>query len=235
MTDRTIGSDTASGTAATDDAPAQGAAGGVFPALSAEESARRKRAFLDRLPDGEVWFFGYGSLMWNPGFDYLECAMARVSGFNRSFCVYSQRYRGTPDRPGLVLGLDRGGECVGMAYRGCASRVPDTVDYLWEREMVTGVYDPTVVRVALNCGRQPDCQAFVVNRAHPQYAGHLSEVERARMIAHAAGGRGSNREYLKNTVGHLVGLGVGDPGLERLERHVAALAPADDPDTLAAQ
>lgn len=206
-----------------DETPRQGPASGVFPALDPEERERRKRAFLECLPQDEVWFFGYGSLMWNPGFDHLECAKAHLVGFRRSFCVFSHRYRGTPERPGLVLGLDRGGECVGMAFRVCGSRLQDVVDYLWEREMVTGVYDPTAVRVRLDCGRQPVCHAFVVNPGHPQYAGHLSDADRARMIAEAAGGRGPNREYLRNTVSHLTGLEVVDPWLEHLERRVAEI------------
>ena len=202
---------------------------GTYPALSETESNRRKDAFLAQLPPSEdVWFFGYGSLMWDPGFDHLEAAIAELQGWHRSFCVLSHRYRGSPDRPGLVLGLDNGGTCTGMAYRVCGvSQLADVVEYLWVREMVTGIYDPTAVPAILQGGNSTTCWAFVVNRAHPQYMGDLPQAERADMIAHAVGGRGPNIEYLDNTVERLAALGVDDPGLGQMRTAVMQAAGAD--------
>src|SRR3546814_4674238 len=130
-----------------------------------------------RIPPGEdMWVFGYGSLMWNPGFPHVERETALLRGFHRRFCVYSHRYRGTPERPGLVLGLDHGGSCRGIAFRVPATEVADTLVYLWEREMVTGVYRPTMLTVGLPGGAMRAC-GFVVDRRHRQYCGRL-ELDR---------------------------------------------------------
>jgi len=203
---------------------------GSYPALSEEESESRKRAFLADLPPREdVWFFGYGSLMWDPGFDHLEAAVADLDGWHRSFCVLSHRYRGSPERPGLVLGLDQGGRCAGMAYRVCGvSQLKEAVDYLWVREMVTGIYDPKPVPVILDGTRKTSCWAFVVNPDHPQYMGHLEKTERAGMIAHAIGGRGPNIEYLDNTLDRLASMGVEDTGLGEMRRFVGSALEAGE-------
>jgi glutathione-specific gamma-glutamylcyclotransferase len=171
----------------------------------------------------DLWIFGYGSLMWDPGFAYAEAQPALLRGYHRSFCVYSRRYRGTPDRPGLVLGLDRGGACKGVAFRVPAADVETALHYLWEREMQKGTYRLKEVPIEIPGGRI-EAQAFVVDRAHPSYAGRLSPDETARLILQGNGGRGSCRQYLENTVCALRKLGLVDGPLHRLEEKVKAFA-----------
>ena len=170
-----------------------------------------------------VWLFAYGSLMWNPEFPYAEAQPACLYGYHRSFCLYSRDYRGTPERPGLVLGLDRGGSCRGIAYRLMPDQVGDALDRIWAREMTGQVYE--MRRVAV---RTPDgavaAQACVVRRGSPDYAGRLSLDAAAILLANALGGRGSGRDYLANTVRHLEALGIRDGLLHRIEARVARLA-----------
>ena len=188
---------------------------------SPENLARRKKAFLKSLRiDSDVWVFAYGSLMWNPGFDHIEAQPALLHGWHRSFCVYSHRYRGTPECPGLVLGLDRGGSCRGMAYRIARSRALEALDYLWDREMVNGVYTPRILRPKTPGGR-PTSHAFTVDRGHYQYAGGLPDHEMVRLIRQGVGKSGHNLEYLANTVRHLDELGISDGPLHRLLSLVA--------------
>ncbi len=168
------------------------------------------------LPPGEdYWVFGYGSLMWHPGFPHIEVRIARLRGYHRSFCVYSHRYRGTPQAPGLVLGLDRGGSCQGMVYRVPAGEGEEVLDYLYEREMVTGVYRPSWRRAETEQG-PVSAITFVVDRSHRQYAGRLSHDDMVALILQGQGNRGPCMEYLENTVHHLRALGLKDRGLERL-------------------
>lgn len=176
----------------------------------------------------EVWIFGYGSLMWNPGFAYAEAQPALLHGYHRSFCVYSHRYRGTPDCPGLVLGLDRGGACRGIAFRVPAADVPVALHYLWEREMGNRTYHLKEVRVHLPSATVK-ARAFVVDRQHRNYAGRLSLDETARLILQGIGARGPCRQYLENTVCELRKLGLVDGPLHRLEAKVRALAAAEPP------
>jgi len=163
----------------------------------------------------DIWIFGYGSLMWRPGFSYLEARPARLHGFHRSFCVYSWHHRGTRERPGLVLGLDRGGSCLGRAFRVAAADADAVVAYLDEREMVTSVYRPIQHLVRL-----PDemvtARAYVVDRGHPQYAGKLSLEDQARCIDGARGVSGINTEYLASTVAHLHEMGINDGPLHQV-------------------
>ena len=172
----------------------------------------------------DLWLFAYGSLMWDPGFPYCDAKPATLHGRHRSFCVYSRGHRGTPDKPGLVLGLDRGGACKGIAYRIPAVDVPRALAYLWGREMQSGVYRLKEMRVRLKGGRLVKALAFVVDRAHPSYAGGLSLAETARLIHHGNGRRGSARDYLANTVEELGRLGVIDRPLHRLQRYVTSMA-----------
>ncbi|WP_193185696.1 gamma-glutamylcyclotransferase [Nisaea sediminum] len=166
---------------------------------------------------GDLWVFGYGSLMWRPGFEYLERVPARLQGYHRDFCVWSHRYRGTPERPGLVLGLDRGGSCRGIAYRVAESKRERVLTYLHEREMITGVYAPRVLPVnAWETGRRVGAQAYVVDRGHAQYAAGLTPEERAALIIQGHGTAGPGRDYLANTVGHLAELGMPDRRLMHL-------------------
>ncbi len=176
----------------------------------------------------EVWIFGYGSLMWDPGFAYAEAQPALLRGYHRSFCVYSHRYRGTPECPGLVLGLDRGGACRGIAFRVPAADVAAALHYLWEREMGNRTYHLKEVRVQLP-GGTVKARAFVVDRKHRNYAGRLSLDETARLILQGIGARGPCRQYLENTVGELRKLGLVDGPLHRLEAKVRALAAAELP------
>lgn len=184
----------------------------------ARVEAARLQALRDRLNatgDGEVWVFGYGSLLWDPGFEYEERRPALLHGYHRSFCVYSEYYRGTAERPGLVLGLDRGGSCRGAAYRLHKESALPIMDYLWEREMIYNVYEPRVVRVRLG-DRLVQSRTFVANRRHKQYAGRLSMMEKSRLIRQGVGVGGANTEYLANTLSHLDVLGVNDGALRRL-------------------
>ena len=170
----------------------------------------------------DLWVFGYGSLMWRPGFEHEERRPARLHGYHRSFCVYSHVHRGTPERPGLVFGLDAGGSCRGVAFRVDASRAEDTRRYLQAREQVTLVYRDIVKPVELiDEGVQVNALCFVVDRKHAQYAGKLSFEEQTRLIAGAMGDSGPNPEYLESTVRHLDEIGVRDESLTRLWHAVA--------------
>src|SRR3954463_6360756 len=173
-----------------------------------------------------VWLFAYGSLMWHPDFDFAEARPAFLYGYHRSFCLYSRDYRGTPERPGLVLGLDRGGSCHGIAYRLPPDRVAPSLDRIWAREMTGRVYEmrPVALRIAAGKVRGHAC---VVRRESPDYAGRLSVEEAARLLAVAKGGRGTGREYLANTVRHLAELGIRDALLHRIAARVAQLAEPD--------
>ncbi|WP_375594156.1 gamma-glutamylcyclotransferase [Algihabitans albus] len=182
-----------------------------------EEPVQRER--LVPPADEDFWVFGYGSLMWNPGFPHLEVRQALLYGYHRRFCVYSHRYRGTPERPGLVLGLDRGGCCHGMVFRVPAAETAAVMDYLWDREMTTGVYIPRW----LDC-RTPEGTAkaagFVVDQAHPQYTGKLPMAQIADLIVQGYGQKGPCSDYLQNTIDHLHALGIHDRRLARLLREV---------------
>jgi cation transport protein ChaC len=190
-----------------------------LPLLSEEERAARRLA----LPPGEdFWVFGYGSLMWHPGFPHVEVRPAHLRGLHRSFCVYSHRYRGTPQAPGLVLGLDRGGSCHGMAFRVPSGEGEEVLDYLYEREMITGVYNPAWRRAETKDG-PVSAITFVVDRAHQQYAGRLDHDAMVALILQGRGNRGPCLDYLANTVHHLRALGLKDRGLERLLKEAERL------------
>jgi glutathione-specific gamma-glutamylcyclotransferase len=171
------------------------------------------------LPKGDLWVFAYGSLIWNPGFPYEEARPGLLRGYHRAFCLRSTRYRGTPDCPGLVLGLDRGGACRGIAYRVVAAQARRAMDYLWEREMINLSYHcrDLAVRVA---GRPVRARTFVVRRDTGRYFTDLSVGDTARIIAAACGERGTNREYLENTVRHLDQLGIPDRRLHDMLKAV---------------
>lgn len=170
------------------------------------------------LPAGEdLWVFAYGSLIWRPGFDYVECQSAILGGYHRRFCILSTIYRGTPDAPGLVLGLDRGGCCRGVAYRIAPDKLEDTLDYLWSREMVHRTYRPRLSAIRLIAdGRPITACYFVADPANAQYCRPQSDEATATRILSAAGCCGTNLEYLVSTVEHLDKLGLPDAGLTRL-------------------
>ncbi len=160
------------------------------------------------------WVFGYGSLMWNPGFPHRARTVATLHGYHRAFCVYSHMYRGTPEVPGLVLGLDRGGSCRGMAYEVERTDRAQVMDYLHEREMVHYVYLPRRVPVRLDDGRRVEAHTYVADRQTERYACKLSVAETARLIAQGVGKRGPNTEYLESTVAHLEEMGLPDAHLK---------------------
>ncbi|MEI8277947.1 MAG: gamma-glutamylcyclotransferase [Hyphomicrobiales bacterium] len=167
---------------------------------------------------GEFWVFAYGSLMWRPGFDALERRKARLVGAHRALCVYSFVHRGTPEKPGLVLGLDRGGNCRGIAYRVAADRRTEVIDYLRAREQVTMVYVEAWRRVWLDDDPQRNVQAlcYVVDRGHQQYAGRLSLAEQLHYCRQGHGRSGACRDYVLAAVQELETLGVRDAGLHQL-------------------
>ncbi len=184
--------------------------------LTEDELDWTLRAVMATHPRGEdLWVFGYGSLMWQPDFAYEERAPALIHGFHRAFCVYSHVYRGTRERPGLVLGLDAGGSCRGVAYRVSAARAEATVEYLIRREMVTRVYMPRWVSARLG-DRRVRAHTYTATHNHVQYAGRLSDAEALRYIRQGAGRGGANTDYLRNTVRHLDELGIRDAPLHRL-------------------
>ena len=171
---------------------------------------------LPLLPPGDLWVFGYGSLMWSPGFRYRAKAPGFVFGYHRSLCIYSHRHRGTPDRPGLVMGLRRGGSCWGMAFRIAAASAPAVLASLWQREMRNRVYQPRLVRVRLGRRRAVRAVAFVADPRHRQYARDLDLAQTARLVAQGSGQRGHNLEYVHRTIAHMHAIGVRDPHLERV-------------------
>ena len=174
------------------------------------------------LPAGDLWVFGYGSLMWRPGFPHLEARLARLHGLHRALCVWSWHHRGTPERPGLVMGLDRGGSVIGRAYRIAAVERAAVLDYLYDREMVTPVYQPRRRRLWIAGSVQPTV-VFVVDRSHPQYAGRLTPEHAARVIQAGRGASGANPDYLAAMVAHLDELGIHDPFLHRTQAALRAL------------
>jgi cation transport protein ChaC len=169
-----------------------------------------------------VWIFAYGSLMWNPEMRFAERLPARIYGCHRSFCLYSPEYRGTREQPGLVLGLDRGGSCRGIAYRLPETSLAAEIDLIWTREMTGGVYDFTPVKLITAQGPVSG-YAFTVRRGSRDYAGRLPHDIAARIIATSRGDRGTGRDYLANTVRHLKELGISDGALHRIEKLVAGL------------
>lgn len=180
--------------------------------------------------DEDLWVFAYGSLMWRPGFDFVESALAWVHGYHRSLCIFSHVHRGTPERPGLVLGLDRGGSCQGVAFRVAARDRDRTIHYLRERELVTSVYLEKTIGVRFAEGGCANALAYVVDRSHHQYAGRLPVDEMTRLVAEGVGVNGDNPAYVRNTYEHLLQLDIHDPDLEevvrRLDRSSCRMSPA---------
>lgn len=178
-------------------------------------------------PDGDLWVFGYGSLIWKPGFEFLEQKPARLIGEHRALCIYSMVHRGTYEKPGLVLGLDRGGACQGVAFRIAESARDSTVKYLREREQVTGVYREVMRPVWLKNDPRERVRAlvYVADRSHDQYAGRLTLEEQLRLVLQGHGAYGNNADYVISTVAALEAQGIRDAPLHRL----AALLKGDTP------
>ncbi|NNM71364.1 gamma-glutamylcyclotransferase [Enterovirga aerilata] len=160
---------------------------------------------------GDLWVFGYGSLMWRPGFTYRERHFATLTGYHRSLCIFSHVHRGTPEMPGLVLGLDRGGKCRGVAFAVEAAEAQATLAYLREREQVTAVYLERRVRIRLDDGRIVPAVTYVADRRHPQYAGRLPVEDLLRLVNQGVGVSGANPDYVRATHRQLMEMGVSDP------------------------
>jgi len=177
--------------------------------------------------DGHLYVFAYGSLIWRPGFPHLGHEAALLHGYHRRFCLWSRHYRGTPEVPGLVLGLDRGGACRGVAFRVAGADAPAVLDYLESRENPNGenVYHRRLLKLRLASGRPEEREvrgiSYVADRAHPAYC-RPCEQSTAATIARGAGKTGTNREYLENTARQLAALGLADRRLDRLMRLVMA-------------
>ena len=172
--------------------------------------------------DADPWVFGYGSLMWRPGFDYVERRAGRLHGRRRAFCIYSVHHRGTYERPGLVLGLAPGGSVRGAAYRVERAAGPDVYAYLREREQPTETYFESCAPVSLDDGRHVQALIFLSDRNHPQWAGNLTLEQQADLIAGSTGLSGRNIDYLRDLVMHLREDGIVDQGLEALLTMVEA-------------
>jgi cation transport protein ChaC len=172
-----------------------------------------------------MWVFGYGSLMWEPGFAYADRVLARLDGWHRSFCMRSIHHRGTNEAPGLVLALDAldGAACNGVAYSVRPEDSAATLDYLRERELISSAYLEMTLPIALTDGRVLDAVTYVIDPDHVQYCGGLALEEQAGIIATAVGGRGPNTEYLWNTADHLHELGIADADLDWLAARVRTL------------
>jgi cation transport protein ChaC len=166
----------------------------------------------------DLWVFGYGSLIWRPGFDHVERVPARLIGAHRALCVFSHVHRGTPERPGLVLGLDLGGACRGVAYRVTAKQRPETIAYLRAREQVTSVYRETLRAVTLleEPQRRVPALVYMIDRGHHQYAGRLDLATQLHLVRQGHGQSGPNREYVLSTVHALEALGLYDRDLHLL-------------------
>lgn len=176
-------------------------------------------------PAPPTWIFGYGSLIWDPGFAWSDRRIARLDGFHRSFCMRSIHHRGTVARPGLVLALDAlpGAQCAGVAFELAPQVAEETLEYLRARELISAAYLETVQTVTLGCGRRVQAVAYVIDPAHDQYCGNLPLEEQARIIARAVGGRGPNADYLHRTAADLAALGLADPDLAWLSARVTEL------------
>lgn len=164
----------------------------------------------------DFWVFGYGSLIWRPGFDYVESAKARLAGYHRALCVHSHVHRGTPERPGLVFGLDRGGSCVGIAFRVEGSKRDETIAYLRARELVTNVYREAALPVRATDGRRIDAITYVVDRGHPQYAGKIDAASAAAIVARSHGQSGPNVDYVRSAFEHIAAMGLRDRWLQEV-------------------
>ena len=173
-------------------------------------------------PKKPRWVFGYGSLMWNPGFATPETQPARLQGWHRAFCIYSEHYRGTPKEPGLILGLLPGGACRGLAHRLPATTYGEVRRYLIDREINNdGVYQETIRPIHLDDGRTVPALVYLADRRHRQFAGKLPLATAAALVRRSRGATGTNLEYVLNTVAHLGDLGLHDPALEALAKRAS--------------
>ncbi|SCA58322.1 Transporter [Candidatus Terasakiella magnetica] len=164
----------------------------------------------------EKWVFAYGSLMWHPGFEYLEVSQARLSGYHRDLCILSYVFRGTRALPGLVMGLNPTGQCIGRAFLVAEENWAETHAYLDEREMINQVYEPSWVEIELEDGRQVEAYTFIAVQGHDQHVGHFSLDEKVDHVLQGVGQGGSALEYVQNTCRHLQEIGITDSTLEAI-------------------
>ena len=175
------------------------------------------------IPEGDIWVFGYGSLMWRPNFPHTEAQLALLRGYHRSLCIYSVEYRGTRERPGLVLGLDRGGSCRGRAMKVAGKDAEEVIAYLHEREMINRIYVPKWLPIALPAGagggeKKVRAYAFVADRGHEKFVPSLSEAEAVKLILQGRGKTGTCLDYVQSLVRHMDELGIPDGPLHRMVR-----------------
>ena len=191
--------------------------------MTEAERAAQVEAMLASAPrPGRIWIFAFGSLIWNPAFHFVERRTARIHGFHRQFCLWARAGRGSPERPGLMLSLERGGSCSGVAYRLSRRAAATELDVIWRREMITGAYRP--VWVTAHTPKGPEAAiAFSANRKHERYVPGLEEAAVAQYLAKGAGPLGRCCDYLFDTTEHLRQLGIRDRRLEALEAKVRAL------------
>lgn len=173
-----------------------------------------------------MWVFGYGSLLWNPGFPVARSERATLHGYARSFCMSSIHHRGTEENPGLVLALDeqQGANCTGLALAVEAAHEERTLEELRARELISSAYVERMLDVHLDNGQVVNAVTYVIDPHHVQYCGGIPLEEQAQIIAHAVGGRGPNPEYLYNTASHLADIGLSDPDLEWLSQRVRTIS-----------
>jgi cation transport protein ChaC len=193
---------------------------GIVPMLSEKEIvASYHRTIAEGPQDQDVWVFGYGSLIWNPAFHFEEKCIARLRGYHRRFCLWTHLGRGTPDCPGMVLGLDRGGSCRGVSFRVDRKKLVDEFDVIWRREMVSGAYVPKWQNIETDQGIVP-AVSFVINRQHLRYAADVTMREIVESLATATGPLGEACDYLFKTVEGLAVLGINDKPLSQLSQLV---------------
>jgi cation transport protein ChaC len=201
---------------------------GATPLMSEEARKASLSSVRATVPAGsDVWVFGYGSLMWNPAINVKLSKPAHVRGYHRTFCLKLTAGRGTVEAPGLMLGIDRGGSCAGMAHCIAAEGVESELTILWYREMLSGAYEPRWINAEIEGVGKSRVLAFAINRSHPRYEGALDEDVMAARIAAAKGFLGTNRDYLFRTIAHLNEHGLADAPLQRLAERVRALSETD--------
>jgi len=189
---------------------------GPFEALTHEEREANRQNFLKQHPpEDDLWVFGYGSLIWNPAFYFEESQTARLYGYHRSFCLHLTIGRGSHEKPGLMLALDHGGSCNGIAFRIAAEKVDAETEILWMREMISGAYLPRIVNLKMK-DKTAQGLVFVINREHSRYRENLNLDKKAEMIANGEGILGTCREYLENTIKDLDQIQVKDQYLHKL-------------------
>ncbi len=191
-----------------------------YSLITHEERELSRRTFLNSFPNKKaLWVFGYGSLMWNPAIHVAESSRARLFGYHRAFCLHLVIGRGGPKNPGLMLGLDSGGSCIGIAHRIAPEHVESETEILWLREMIGTGYVPRQVSLDIE-GRRVDGLTFVANRASKRFAGRVPFAKAVRRIAKAEGDIGTNRDYLYRTIVHLNEFGLREGPLHELEQAV---------------